>query len=329
MSWYNEKGDMQETVLSTRARLARNIVGMRFPFSMSDDEALKVIEKVDEAIRPIADSFIRYDMTKMTEKDALVFVEKHLISPNFKAENIPRVCYISKDEDMSIMVNEEDHIRIQSFAAGYNPSEVLEKCGRLDDLLKETIEYAFHEKYGYLTSCPTNCGTALRISAMMHLPAIVLSGGDGQLIRECAKNGMTVRGIYGEGSKAAGNIYQISNQITLGLTINELEDRFKQVTMMASDAERELRDSIAKKPSDQLIDKIYRSYGILKNAYTLTSKEFTELQSMVRLGVYMGMLNSDLTEITRLSVETSPAFLGSLKPSDRDRKRAEEVKKAI
>jgi len=329
MSWYNEKGNMQETVLSTRARLARNVKGMRFPFSMTDGEAKKVIQKVDEAIKPIADTFTRYDMEKISDRDALMLVEKHLISPNFKLESIPRVCYISKNEEMSIMVNEEDHIRIQCFAAGYNPSTVLEQCGRVDDLIKERIDYAFHEKYGYLTACPTNCGTALRISAMMHLPAIVLSGGEGQLIRECAKNGMTVRGVYGEGSKTAGNIYQISNQITLGITINELEDRFKQVTMMASDAEREIRENLAKNPSDELLDKIHRSYGILKNAYTLTSKEFTELQSMIRLGVYMGRLNTNLTEITRLAVETSPAFLGGLTPAERDRKRAVEVKKSI
>lgn len=329
MSWYNEKSKLQETVLSTRSRLARNIKDIRFPSSMTESDAKKVIKMVDEAMLPVMNTFKRYDMEKIGERDAMILVEKHLLSPNFKSESLPRVCYISKDEDISIMVNEEDHIRIQCFAAGFDTTSVLEKCSRIDDLLKEKITYAFHEKYGFLTACPTNCGTALRISAMMHLPAIVLSGGEGQLIRECAKNGMTVRGVYGEGSRAAGNIFQISNQITLGVTINEIEDRFTSNTMMAQDAEQELRKKLSQKPSDELLDKIHRSYGILKNAYTLTSKEFTELQSMVRLGVYMGRLTTDLTELTRLSVETSPAFLGGLTPAERDRKRAEEVKKAI
>ncbi len=329
MSWYSEKGLKDEYVFSTRVRLARNISGVNFPSSMSAEQSRRIAKMVLDAMEPIIADYNVYDLDEISEQDAGKLIEKHLISPGFKRSHIKRLALISKDESLSIMVNEEDHIRIQCFSPGLDSESTLDTAGKIDALLRERLKFAYHEKYGYLTSCPTNCGTALRISAMMHLPALSLAGAIPQLVRECANEGMTVRGFYGEGSEAPGNIYQISNQITLGVSAKDILDKFSQIMDMIISAEGNLRDKMKQTPSPQTCDKIMRAEGILGSAYMLSTSEFLNLQSLVRLGHYMGILKADLLKLKSLWVLTSPCHLNNSSAQSRDIKRAETVKKSL
>ena len=329
MSWYDTKGERHEFVFSTRARLARNIKGFKFPSAMTPEESNAVLTKVKDALEPIISEYEIFDMAEITPQKAGELTEKHLISPNFKNGTLKRAAIISKDETVSIMVNEEDHVRIQCFAAGLNPKEVLDKAGKIDTLLRERLQFAFSEKYGYLTSCPTNCGTGLRLSAMVHLPALALSGAEGRLLRESAKQGMTVRGMYGEGSKAPGHIYQISNQVTLGVTANDIYEKFSALLDSIFDAEQSIRDNIKKNISPELFDKIYRAAADLKGAYLMSSSEFLTLQSFVRLGAYIGVCDIDIDKLKKLWIETSPYNIGNISPQERDIKRAEILRREL
>ncbi|MBO4896891.1 MAG: protein arginine kinase [Clostridia bacterium] len=329
MSWYSTKGNKDEFVFSTRARLARNITGFKFPSAMTPEESNSVLSEVIDALEPIISEYEMYDMAEITPQKAGELTEKHLISPNFKNSTLKRAAFISKDETVSIMVNEEDHVRIQCFSAGLNPKEVLDKANKIDILLRERLKFAFSEKYGYLTSCPTNCGTGLRLSAMVHLPALTLSGAEGRLLRESAKQGMTVRGMYGEGSKAPGHIYQISNQVTLGVTANDIYEKFCNLLQSIFDAEQSIRDNIKKNISPELYDKIYRAAACLKGAYLMSSSEFLSLQSFARLGSYIGICDIDVEKLKKLWIETSPCNIGDLTPQERDTKRAEILRREL
>ncbi len=323
MSWYDTKGNKNEFVFSTRARLARNIKGIKFPSAMTFEQSKAVLTKVIDALGPVISDYDVYDMAEITPQQVGELTEKHLISPNFKNGNLKRAAVISKDKSVSVMINEEDHVRIQCFAAGLAPKEVLDKADKIDTLLRERLEFAFSEKYGYLTSCPTNCGTGLRLSAMVHLPALSLSGAEGKLLRDSAKQGMTVRGMYGEGSKAPGHIYQISNQVTLGVTANDIYEKFCTLLDSIFEAEQSIRDSIKGNISPELCDKIYRAAADLKGAYLMTSSEFLTLQSFARLGAYLGICDIDIDKLKKLWIETSPCSMGTLSPQERDIKRAE------
>jgi len=329
MSWYTDSGLKDEYVFSTRARLARNIAGINFPSSMTVEQSEFVAKEVLSAMEPVISDYDVYDLEKISDSEAGKLIEKHLISPGFKKSALRRIAIISKDMSVSVMVNEEDHIRIQCFAAGLDSDAVLDVAGKIDALLRERLKFAYHEKYGYLTSCPTNCGTALRLSAMMHLPALSLSGAIPQLVRECANEGMVVRGVYGEGSEAPGNIFQISNQVTLGVNAKDILDKFSQIMDMIINAEENLREKMKTDTSPELKDKILRAEGILKSAYMLSGSEYLKLMSLVRLGHYMGILNSDLLKLKKLWVETSPCHLENASSQARDIKRAETVKGVI
>ena len=329
MSWYDSSGNNDEFVFSTRARLARNIKGIKFPAAMTFDESNTVLTKVIDALEPIISDYEIFDMSDISAQKAGELTEKHLISPNFKNGNHKRAAIISKDSSVSIMVNEEDHVRIQCFCPGYNPKDALDKVGKIDTLLRERIEFAFSEKYGYLTSCPTNCGTGLRLSAMVHLPALSLSGAENKLLRESAKQGMTVRGMYGEGSKAPGHIYQISNQVTLGVTVNDIYDKFCTLLDSIFEAEKLIREKIKKNISPELQDKIYRASAVLRGSYLMSSAEFLSLQSYARLGAYIGISDIDIGKLKKLWIKTSPCNIGNMQPQERDIKRAEILRQEL
>lgn len=329
MSWYSESGLKEEYVFSTRARLARNIAGINFPAAMDREQSEEVASKVLDAMEPIIENYTVYDLDEISEVEAGQLIEKHLISPGFKKSNLKRVAIISNDLSVSIMVNEEDHIRIQCFAPGLDSDSVLDTAGKIDALLRERIKYAYHDKYGYLTACPTNCGTALRLSAMLHFPALAMSGAVSQLVRECANEGMVVRGVYGEGSEAPGNIYQISNQITLGVNAKDILDKFSQIMDIIINAEENLREKIKGSISPQLKDKIMRSEGILKSAYMISGSEYLNLLSLVRMGIYTNVCKGDLLKLKKLWVETSPCHLNEAVAQKRDIKRAEIIKNSL
>ncbi len=334
MTWYQEIGPRNDFIISTRVRLARNLKSYPFSSKLSREDGEKIIDLIWEGLKPIAKDFTLHRIHKLSPVKQQALIEKHLISPDLTAGNFPRAAIINKDESISIMVNEEDHIRIQCIEPGFNPDKAWQTANRIDDLLSETLDYAFHEKYGYLTSCPTNTGTGLRISAMVHLPAISVSGRISGLLSQAAKSGMAVRGLYGEGTNAQGNFYQISNQITLGFSEEELIERFNKVVSSVCEVENSLRKQLVTAIPAQLTDRIMRSYGAMKYAYMVSGKELLNLISDVRLGIYLGILKQiPYEKLTSLMVITMPANISgstsSMTAEDRDIKRARIIKETI
>ena len=332
MSWYQTCGPKNDMIISTRVRLARNINGYPFAAKLSPADAEKIITLVWDALAPIAKDFTLYKIHKLSPIRQQMLIEKHLISPSLTG-SFPRAAIVNRDETISIMVNEEDHIRIQCLSPGFAPDAAWETAGKIDDLIGESLDYAFHEKFGYLTSCPTNTGTGLRISAMVHLPVIAVSGRISGLLSQAAKSGMTVRGLYGEGSDAQGNFYQISNQVTLGFTEEELIERFNKVVSSVCEVEYMLRQEIQKNIPAKLTDRIMRSYGTMQYAHMMSGKEMLNLLSDVRLGIYLGILKPiPFERLTSLMVITMPANISgssSLSAEERDVKRAKIIRETM
>ncbi len=324
--WYNHFGPSGDVVLSSRVRLARNIDGIPFGQKMTEAQQLEVIEKTKAAVPEL--KYIDFSVMSPIRRQALS--ESHLSSPAMI--NSERKCGILLNDDCteSIMLGEEDHIRIQAMASGFDLDLCLEKANRLDDLLEKTIDYGFHKDFGYLTACPTNVGTGMRASVMMHLPALTESGRIDGIIPSLSKLGVTVRGIYGEGSQALGNIYQISNQVTLGSSETEIIEKLRQLVEDLIEKERTLSQTIYSRDKFRLEDKIMRSYGILTNARILTSAESAKLISDVRWGINLGIIkNITLEELSKIFYDTLPATLvqnhNLTTALERDLKRAELI----
>lgn len=332
MTWYKKSGNMSEVVLSTRARLARNISGFKFPPMLSKEDGEKIIAEVQKALLPLEKEFTFYKMGELSEIKRLSLVEQHMISPDFNG-SFPRGVFINRDNSISIMVNEEDHLRIQCILPGLDIQAALDTVNRIDDLLSETLKFAFSEKYGFLTSCPTNAGTGLRISAMMHLPGINMTGGIPTLLSQAAREGIAIRGIYGEGSEAAGNLFQISNQVTLGISERKIAALLSEAVGNIFDAEKSIRIKLNSPENPKLIDKIYRAHGIMKSAYLMSTDELINNINFVRLGIYLGIINdTDLASLTELMVTMSPATLSgdtNMTSEQRDIYRARLIKNAF
>lgn len=330
--WYNDSGFQNDIVLSTRVRLARNIKGIPFPPKMSEEYSLGVIKAVEDSLCRMNMEFNKQDILSLSPLEREVLVEKRFISPNLAKAKKPSAAFISGDESISIMVNEEDHIRLQAIFAGFECQKAYDMVSGVDKVIAETVDYAVHQKYGYLTSCLTNVGTGMRISFMMHLPAICKAQMAESLFAAMNKLGVTVRGMYGEGSKASGYLFQVSNQVTLGLSEKEIADRLNDVVNQLITKERDLRNELLKREGPALEDKIMRSVGILKTARLLSTKEMLGLFSNVRLGISLNLINDvDPGILNLLMVETSPAHLagGNLNPVERDIERAKTVREKI
>lgn len=336
--WYIEKGPESDVVMSSRVRLARNFSDYPFPFKMEREDGEKVIQRVKDAVfnSSTANSDYEFkDMIKMNPIDKQVLVEKHLISPNLMGGRIASAAIISKDEKVSIMINEEDHLRIQCLFSGMQLDKAWELCDKIDSLLEESIDYSFSEKFGYLTCCPTNIGTGIRASAMLHLPALTMTGYIRGMLEICGKLGIAVRGIYGENSEALGNLFQISNQITLGQSEEEIINNITNIGKQIINQERTLRAELYKQNPFRFEDKIYRSLGILSNARIISSEESFKLISDVRLGVDMGIIkNIDVSKLNEILLKIQPAnlqmgFDKTLSPDDRDIKRAEMIREKL
>lgn len=319
---------MSNIVISTRIRLARNFKDHYFINQISDKDALEVTEWVKDAFLSSNDKSSLYfkEITgEELKKEGGRLIEEHLISPGFMNLTIPGAVIIDNSREISIMVNEEDHLRIQVIKPGFNLKEALYTANACDDLIEEKHEYAFSEKYGYLTSCPTNVGTGLRASVMLHLPAITMCGKIEELKGNLSRLGITIRGCYGEGTKAYGNLYQVSNQITLGISEEEIIERLTQVVNKIITDEEALRESVK---GDALTDKILRAEGILRSCYLLSFKEFTNLWSYVYLGMDMGIIEKK-EDFHRLISTLAPNSLGEENPELRDKKRAQLIKEVI
>ena len=336
MIWYKQKND-DDIVVSTRIRLARNLSKYPFPNAMGKETAKKAANEIENAIlqsnSTLAGEFNVYNISDISEIDKTVLTEKHLISRELP-ENPEGVALVSKDESMSIMLMEEDHIRIQVILGGYKLDEAYETANRIDDVIDENVQYAFDADFGYLTSCPTNTGTGLRASVMMHLPALTMTDNISRIISSASNLGIAVRGLYGEGSKAYGCLYQISNQVTLGLGEKEIIDKVKNIVNQIAEHEKEARKKLLENNKDYIEDKVWRSYGILKYARKLTSKEAKALISDVIMGKNMGIIKDASDNLIELSVMTEPASIEAeakthLSPDRRDVMRANIVRDRI
>ncbi len=304
-----------DVVLSSRVRLARNLANTPFPQKLNREEKLKVLKKIDEAVDATELKkelkLIQLDGLSPLEKQTLV--ERHLISP-FAASGENGAVYLSEDQTEAVMVNEEDHIRIQCLSTGLNLEEMLQKANRIDDLLESRIDYAFHERNGYLTTCPTNVGTGMRASVMMHLHGHVAANKINEVISNIAKIGLVVRGVYGEGSEAGGNLFQISNQITLGQSEEEIIQKLSTVTKQLIDQERMLEKAIYRANPLGLEDRTMRSLGILKYAKKLSVEEALKYLSTLWQGINLGILQEiPLETIVRLMILVRPAMMENLR----------------
>lgn len=308
--WFNDSGKENDIVLTTRIRLARNLKGIPFPGRMTADDAKKVISLVETALHEMNYTFTKYDMLSISENEKQRLVEERQISPKLASSKLPSCAYISEDENVCIMVNEEDHLRIQCIYAGFEENKAYDLISKIDSYLSERLDYAVHEKYGHLTSCLTNVGTGMRISYMLHLPAIVMFKAADSIFSAIGKLGATVRGMYGEGTKSSGFLFQISNQVTLGKDENEIIKSISETALSIIEKERELRQELLKQKGLVLEDKIMRSLGTLKSARIMQSKEMMSLLSDVRLGISLKIIdNIDPKDVNMLMINTSKAHI--------------------
>lgn len=330
MIWYKENNN--DIVISTRIRLARNMKKYPFPNAMTEAQLKSAVTEVENAVTggnsTLSKTFKNLHMSELDEIGRGELVEKHLISPGLgKRASV----MISDDECMSIMLMEEDHIRLQIIKGGFCLDEAWNLADKVDDVIEESIEYAFHKDFGYLTACPTNTGTGLRASVMMHLPALTMTNNMDRIISSASNLGIAVRGLYGEGSKAYGSLYQISNQITMGMSEEELIEKLKNIVGQIKGHEEKMRETLMKENKDALEDRLWRSYGTLKYARSITSNEAKSLISDVILGVNMGIIKKEDANFIELMIETEPSVLSrnsgkNLTPAERDRKRAENLR---
>ncbi|MBU8880273.1 protein arginine kinase [Bacillus sp. FJAT-29790] len=338
-SWMSAEGPDSDIILSSRIRLARNIKQYKFPILFTNEEAKSVIQKIKDRVDHSPFTKLgKLELLLMDELQPLqkrVLMEKHLISPHLAENSTFGACLLSDNEELSIMINEEDHIRIQCLFPGFQLSEALNMANEIDDWLEEEIDYAYDESVGFLTSCPTNVGTGLRASVMMHLPGLVLTQQMNRIIPAINQLGLVVRGIYGEGSEALGNIFQVSNQMTLGKSEVDISEDLKSVVSQLISQERSAREALAKTSNIQLEDRVFRSYGILSNCRIIESKEAARCLSDVRLGIDMQYLkNISKNILNELMILTQPGFLqqyagGPLRPHERDIRRASLIRERM
>ncbi len=320
-------------VVSTRIRLARNIKKYPFPIMLSEEKSNEVIQEIVKVFENDEQLRDRYEINILKRIDMLTkqeMVEHHLISTNLLNEYEKGAVVVSKDKKISIMINEEDHIRIQCLEKGMGIDDAYEAANRMDDILEGSLEYAFNEKLGFLTSCLTNVGTGLRASAMMHLPALKAMGELKRIIQTLSKIGLTVRGAYGEGSEALGNMFQISNQVTLGVSDKDIIEAVKNIIIQLTEKEEKARNFLISNDRLLIEDKIYRSYGVLKNAKLLNYEESMMLLSDVILGIDLGIIEGNNTMLHHIMNNIQPASLQlvykeELNERERDIKRAEYI----
>ena len=335
--WYEKAGSDADVVISTRIRLARNLRDCPFPGVMSAEQRDQVIDRISDALSKAnfpgdqkIDVLKNDDLSNIRLLDLL---QKHIISSEFATDDHVRALALSRDESISIMIGEEDHLRIQVMGEGLQLQSCYELADRLDDLLGESLAYAFDNELGYLTHCPTNLGTGLRASVMLHLPALEHSGMIGQVVNTVSKLGLAIRGSYGEGTQAIGSLYQLSNQVTLGITEKDAIGNLQSIANQIIATEREARKTIASQT--EFDDKIYRTFGILKYARKIGSNELTNMISLLRMGISMGIIGGiTYDELNALTSRTGSAAIAQLigdgeDAEHRDRARAQIVRESL
>ena len=327
-------GPHDRIVMSSRVRLARNLRDFAFPGWAKKAERMKVLEIVRPAVESLpemADSFSE-GMDNLGALDKQILVERHLISREHAAKSAGSGLVLNREESFCVMINEEDHLRMQALRPGFQIREAWTAIDRLDSALEKKLDYAFDAELGYLTACPTNLGTGIRVSAMLHLPGLVLSEQINPIIQSVNKLGLAVRGLYGEGTEALGNVFQVSNQMTLGETETIIVERLEKVMAQIIEHEENARQTLLEKKPKVVFNHIGRAYGILANAHSISSKETMNLLSLMRLGVDLGLFpGEDRSLVDELFLTTQPAhlqkqFSDKLSAEERDIIRADMVR---
>lgn len=331
--WYIGAGEQSDIVVSTRIRLARNITEYPFPNKLNTKSRMELNNVIKEALESDNKYNLRFiEMRTLARFEAASMAERHIISPEFASDLDGRALMLSPEEDISIMLNEEDHIRLQVMKSGFALDEAYSVANEIDDVLGAKFNFAFDERIGFLTQCPTNLGTGMRASVMLHLPALTLSGQIHKLINTVSKLGLTFRGAFGEGTNAVGDMYQLSNQITLGISEEFAIKNLKAITLQLCAQERTAREEMLKDVSTE--DRIFRAYGLLKWARLLSTKELMENLSFVRLGSVTGKINIPIETVNELMVSMQPATINAragqkLPTQERDAIRASEVRNKL
>lgn len=335
MNWYENQGKCADVVLSTRFRFARNLEGYPFEPRLTSEKAGEIIDKV-KAVYTSDLGYTFTDFDKLTPLERNASAEKYTVSPEFAKKNTPRALLANEDEGIYVMICEEDHLRIQSLKPGLDIEGAFKAAEKAEALADASLDIAFSERLGYLTHCPTNLGTGMRVSVMMFLPALTMKSQMRALSRRLQQIGLTVRGINGEGSVADGAIYQISNQITLGVSEEEIIEKLSAVTEQIIESERSIRKKMSETDGERIRDITRRSLGTALYAERIDSKELMTLYANIRLGVAMGCISeTDFAALDKLRIETQRAILVSscaLDPSDenaRDRARAKIVRQTL
>jgi protein arginine kinase len=323
--WLRGAGPESDIVISSRIRLARNLAD--YPFLSRATEAdraaiesnLRTAVSSLKASQRLSEATLYIDVGKLEHIDRQFLVERQLISRELADANGARAVVIDPAEKFSLMINEEDHLRLQVMQSGLNLTSAWEQMTQLDDLLEEQVTYAFGDKLGYLTACPTNVGTGIRVSVMLHLPGLVITRQIEKVFKSLQKINLAVRGLYGEGSQAMGDFYQISNQITLGQTEEELITKVADIVPVLIEYERQARDFLIRESHETLHDRVSRAFGILRTAQTISSEETMHLLSSVRMGVNLGLIGDlPIPTINKLFIHTQPAHLQKITGSELD-----------
>ncbi len=330
----NQECEEQEIVVSTRIRVARNIEGIPFEIKMKNQDAEKLVQVVKSAVEMnFKGKYLDLNKMKPLEKESLF--ESHLISPAIIKKEQPTAVFINEKGNITVMVNEEDHLRIQGLSCGLNLTNIASEVYEFEEILGQELGYAFNENYGFITSCPTNLGTGLRASVLFHLPGLVYTNEIEKILKSTFNLGMTVRGLYGEGTEIKGNLFQISNQHTLGFKEDELIEKINKFSRMLIDLEKKARDLILERARYELEDKVHRSIAILRSARLINSDEVLNLLSAVRLGIGLGIIRDiQINIINEIMLTTRPGniqlYYGEiLEEQERDVKRAEYIRNLL
>jgi protein arginine kinase len=330
-------GPHDRIVMSSRVRLARNLKDAAFPGWAKKPERMKIYETIQPAVASLPEMSVSFSeaMDNLTTLDKQILVERHLISREHAAKTVGSGLVLNRDETFCVMINEEDHLRMQALRPGLQLRQAWTAIDYFDSALEKKLDYAFDNDLGYLTACPTNLGTGIRVSAMLHLPGLVLGEQINPIIQSVNKLGLAVRGLYGEGTEALGNVFQVSNQMTLGESETVIVERLEKVLSQIIEHEENARQTLLEKKPKVVFNHIGRAYGILANAHSISSKETMNLLSLLRLGVDMGLFpGADRALVDELFLITQPAHLqkqlsDKLTAEERDLLRADMVRERL
>ncbi len=339
LKWYEQIVSDSDVVISSRVRLARNLVTYPFSSKIVEEQAVALVNEVKQISGALSEKenrrFYACNISTLSDIDKIAMVERHIVSPLLAEKEQTTGLILADDESVSIMINEEDHVRIQAIVGGMNLEQAYAEADRIDDIAYEKLQFAYDEKYGYLTACPTNAGTGMRASCMMFLPALTSARMIQKLIEEVGKYGVTIRGIYGEGTKSLGSIYQISNQKTMGISESEIIENLKRIVLQVVKQERKRREYMLSVSADEIEDQVFRSYGVLKYARQISSDDAMTLLSQLKFGADCGLIRFEREfNVHKLMMGVQPGCLqwtlgknvGSL---TRDQARAEYIRKEL